>query len=178
MTAQMAPHRTQPLVTMRDLPDPSDHSCFHPFLGGVFSQWHPAPFRIAGLRFNTAEQWMMFCKARLFRDDERADAILAAADPAEQKRLGRAVRHFDAETWDAWKIDVVFEGNLAKFGQDAALRLRLLATAPAMLVEASPRDTVWGVGFGPDDPAVASPARWQGANLLGRVLTAVRDRLA
>lgn len=168
---------TNDLVSEADLPRAAAFSSFHPFIKGVFSQWHAARFEIEGRTFVTAEQWMMHGKAMLFGDTAVAAAILATDDPGEQKRLGQRVRAFDQAAWDRVKIDIVYRGNLAKFGQnDGALR-QLKATAPAMLVEANPRDWIWGVGLGIDDPNAHAPAEWRGENLLGRILTKVRADL-
>jgi ribA/ribD-fused uncharacterized protein len=167
----------QPSISSEDLPGPADFTEFHPFIKGVFSQWHATPFELEGIRFATAEQWMMFAKASLFQDRLRADAILATPDPAEQKRLGQLVVGFDSAIWDAWKIDIVHRGNLAKFTQNAGAARQLGGTRPAMLVEANPRDWIWGVGLQIDDPSARSPAAWKGTNYLGRVLTRVRDEV-
>lgn len=167
-----------PAVAEKDLPLPADFSRFHPFLKGVFSQWHATAFDLDGRRFVTAEQWMMFGKARLFGDPARADAILATADPGEQKRLGQQVAGFDQAVWDHWKVDIVHRGSMAKFGQNDGARRQLLATGDAMLVEANPRDWIWGVGLSADDKDIADPGAWKGSNLLGRILTDVRTNLA
>ncbi|MFT4251037.1 MAG: NADAR domain-containing protein [Caulobacter sp.] len=53
----------------------------------------------------------------------------------------------------------------------------MTATGEAMLVEANPRDWIWGVGLSADDPAVHRPDDWKGENLLGRILTDVRRKL-
>lgn len=170
--------RTTPGVTVGHLPEASGDRGVHAFLKGVFSQWHHTPFELFGLRFVTAEQWMMFGKARLFGDESRANAILATEDPALQKRLGQLVEGFDQVVWDAWKIDIVTQGNRAKFAQNPGALRQLRATAPAFLVEANPRDWVWGAGLSADDPAIADPAHWRGQNLLGRILTMVRSELS
>lgn len=167
----------KPDISEDDLPTPSAFSRFHPFLKGVFSQWHATPFVIDGRRFDTAEQWMMFRKALLFDDQARAAAILATPDPAEQKRLGQRVEAFEQESWDRWKVDIVHRGSVAKFSQNDGAKRQLVATGNAMLVEANPRDWIWGCGLSADDPAIIHPAEWKGANLLGRVLTHVRERL-
>jgi ribA/ribD-fused uncharacterized protein len=162
---------------MDDLPEPRDYARFHPFLKGVFSQWHHTPFDLHGHRFITAEQWMMFAKAQLFADEERAAAILATDDPSVQKRLGALVGDFDQVTWDRWKLDIVYQGNRAKFAMNAGAGRQLRATEAAMLVEANPRDWIWGVGLSMNDPRVLDPASWHGSNLLGRILTLVRQEL-
>jgi ribA/ribD-fused uncharacterized protein len=46
-----------------------------------------------------------------------------------------------------------------------------------VLVEASPVDSVWGIGLAADDEQAASPDRWPGLNLLGFALMEVRSRL-
>ncbi len=65
---------------------------FHPFIKGVFRQWHQTIFRLEGREFVTAEQWMMFAKAKLFENDLTANTICASAAPAELKRLGQRNR--------------------------------------------------------------------------------------
>ena len=161
-----------------DLPSPADFEVFHPFLKGVFSQWHATPFELGGLSFVTAEQWMMFAKAKLFEDAASANAILATNDPSQQKRLGAGVALFQQGVWDRWKTEIVYRGNLAKFSQNAGALRQLSSTSPAMLVEANPRDWIWGIGLSADNPAVNTPADWKGENLLGRILTKVRRDLA
>ena len=102
----------------------------------------------------------------------------AAGHPAEAKRLGRLVRGFDEATWNAARYGIVLRGSLAKFGQHDGLRRYLLSTAPRVLVEASPVDTVWGIGVGAGGDAARCPSRWRGLVLLGFALTAVRQSLA
>ena len=166
-----------PFLTVADLPDPADYRQFHPFIKGVFSQWHATPFELDGRRFVTAEQWMMFAKAELFEDSSRAEQILATDDPAVQKRHGALVTPFDQQVWDTWKLDIVHKGNKAKFSQNRGAARQLRSTGDAMLVEANVRDWIWGVGLAMDDPHVSEPAHWRGTNFLGRILTLVRTEL-
>jgi len=140
----------------------------------VFSQWWPCRFEIDGHRHDSAEQLMMAGKARLFGDHQALARILAEPDPAACKALGRAVRGFDDAIWSAARFDLVTRGNAAKFGQDAALRDHLLATGDAVLVEAAPRDRIWGIGLARDDPRAADPTTWRGQNLLGFALMRAR----
>lgn len=120
---------------------------------------------------------MMFGKARLFGDQAAADAILATPDPSAQKRLGQQVKAFEQGLWDAHKVDIVYRGSLAKFSQNEGARRQLAGTGQAMLVEANPRDWIWGCGLSADDPSIGKPNHWRGDNLLGRILTAVRAEL-
>ncbi|MEJ8277311.1 NADAR family protein [Pseudonocardia spirodelae] len=143
----------------------------------VFSQWFPAPFRVGGVRYATAEHWMMAAKARTFGDTGALARVLADDDPAAAKQAGREVRGFDSATWDRERYAVVVDGNRAKFGAGDRLTDALLGTGDAVLVEASPVDRIWGIGLAAGDPALADPARWPGRNLLGFALMAVRAEL-
>lgn len=142
------------------------------------SQWFPAAFIEDGARYATAEHYMMAAKARLFGDGEALAQVLAAATPAEAKAVGREVRGYDDARWEAARAEAVVQGNVLKFGQHPALRAFLLATDPRVLVEASPRDRVWGIGMGASNPDARDPARWRGRNLLGFALMEARARLA
>ncbi len=143
-----------------------------------FSQWWASEFTVDGVTYTTAEQWMMAGKARLFGDDGTLAEILATHDPATVKKLGRKVRGFDDETWKRHRLDIVTEGNVAKFSQSPALRAHLAATGDAVLVEASPLDRIWGIGLGEESPDARDPRRWKGLNLLGFALMRARARVA
>lgn len=149
--------------------------------GGVgkncLSQWWPAPFTVDGVIYPAAEHFMMAGKALLSGDSEVAERIVLASDPRTAKALGRQVRGFDEQLWAEQRFGIVVAGNLAKFGQHPQLGQFLLATGDRVLVEASPRDRVWGIGLAADDERAASPRTWQGLNLLGFALMEVRHRL-
>jgi ribA/ribD-fused uncharacterized protein len=141
------------------------------------SQWFPCEFVVDGVTYRSAEQWMMAGKARLFGDDEALAKILATDSPARAKRLGRAVRRLDAATWATHRVPLVAQGNVEKFGQNPALCAFLLGTGDAVLVEAAPRDTIWGIGLGRTNPLVKQPGKWRGLNLLGFALMRARESL-
>jgi len=142
-----------------------------------FSQWSPATFTVDGETYNTAEQFMMAEKARLFGDDETLKEIMKAEHPADQKRLGRQVKNFDLATWNKNAKDIVYRGNKAKFTQNPEMREKLFETAGTTLVEASPKDKIWGIGLGVKDKRIHDRETWQGTNWLGEILTKLRDDL-
>ena len=72
--------------------------------------------------------------------------------PASRKRWGWQVRHFDADRWNAAARDIVYRGNRAKFLAYLKLLEQLLATKGTTIVEASPDDSIWGIGLAEDDP--------------------------
>ena len=75
------------------------------------------------------------------------------------------------------KVDVVVKGNIAKFSQNEKLLDFLLSTDDKILVEASPKDTVWVIGLDESSPEAIQPRKWIGENLLGFALMEVRDIL-
>lgn len=148
------------------------------FWKGRFSQWEASPFDVGGTRFLHAEQYMMYAKALLFGDHAAANRILEAVEPAEVKLIGRGVSGFEPRIWEMFREGVVLTGSLAKYTQNRELRDALMATRGTTLVEASPFDTVWGIGLAEEDPRARDRAQWRGMNLLGRILTRVREALA
>jgi ribA/ribD-fused uncharacterized protein len=120
---------------------------------------------------------MMYGKAILFGDAEIAAEILEAVAPRQHKALGRKVRNFSDAIWKANRETIVTDGSRAKFTQNLELRQALLDTAGTELVEASPFDRIWGIGLAATDQRAEHPAQWRGQNLLGKILTRVRDEL-
>lgn len=149
------------------------------FYTELFSQWHICSFKdpLSGVVYNCTEQFMMHKKALVFKDFETAKKIMAAKKPADQKALGRLVRGYRDDKWDEVKFKIVCNGNMLKFTQNPKLLAALLETGDKTLVEASKKDTIWGIGMYEDTPGVEDPKNWQGENLLGYALTDVRDHL-
>jgi ribA/ribD-fused uncharacterized protein len=145
-----------------------------PVHSACLSQWFYAPFDSDGIRYRTAEHYMMAGKARLFGDRAAEQRILNAEHPGQAKALGRSVRGFSEDHWSAHRVDLVIAANLAKFEQHPHLRAYLLSTGTSVLVEASPYDRIWGIGLRASDPRAHDPVRWPGLNLLGFALMQVR----
>lgn len=141
------------------------------------SQWWPSAFTVDGIEYVCAEQYMMAEKARLFRDEETRQRILRAGHPKRMKELGREVRNFDDAVWKKEAYGIVRRASTEKFRQNAELWAFLRNTQNRVLVEASPRDRIWGIGLGKDHPNVENPSAWRGTNLLGFALSEARDTL-
>lgn len=141
------------------------------------SQWFPAPFVVDAVTYRTAEHWMMANKALLFGDQEAFRETIETVKPAVAKSIGRKVRNFDDTIWKDKRYQIVVDGSYHKFSQHIDLRQFLLYTGNKVIVEASPRDRIWGIGMGQDNPDVLNPFKWRGSNLLGFALMEARDRL-
>ena len=147
------------------------------FWKGHFSQWFPSKFVIDGISYLCAEQYMMARKATFFGDSKTLNKIMITTSPKEQKALGRTVKPFDINKWNAIVKEIVFKGNLAKFRQNPKLKDKLLDTIGTTLVEASPLDKIWGIGLSAKDEKALNRDTWQGTNWLGEILTNVREEL-
>lgn len=128
-----------------------------------------------GASFPTAEHFMMYHKSLLMGDTAVAEKIRKSTTPAEAKALGREVSNFNQETWDANCDQVVENGNYLKFSQDEKCKKALLGTGDRQIIEASPNDKIWGVGFNANE-ALGRESEW-GTNKLGKALERVRERL-
>ena len=159
------------------------------FYIGPFSQWYGyftgqySWFVDSSLiAYNCCEQYMMEQKALLFNSaDANLDImnkILSEKNPAKQQELGRQIKNFDSTVWDENKYNIVLRGNAMKFHQNPHLA-EFLKQFPidTVFVEASPADKIWGVGLAITDPRVLDQSQWQGENLLGKVIQAVRKSL-
>ncbi|MDB4963462.1 MAG: cyclohydrolase [Myxococcales bacterium] len=142
-----------------------------------FSQWYRCSFAEGPLTFHCAEQYMMHGKAQLFGDAAIAAEILAADHPRQHKALGRKVKNFNDVAWRAQREAIVLAGSRAKFTQNPQRLELLLATKGTTLVEASPFDRIWGIGLAASNPKAQDPSLWRGQNLLGKILTQLRDEL-
>jgi len=172
-----------------------------------FSQWHPSPFKYKDKQFISAEQFMMYSKAKLFGDEEVANKImhfnnaLLSKDlingnieaggivndkknlevwskiQKKLKDLGKEVKGFDEKTWNEKRISIVTVASREKFEQNPKLKEKLLATGNKTLVEASPYDKIWGIGLEKHRPEAQDRNQWKGLNLLGEILTNVKNKI-
>lgn len=115
------------------------------FWKSKLGQWNMESFKDnKGIKYNCAEQYMMAKKAELFKDNSSYKKIMEEKSPKEQQKLGRKIKNFNQDIWEANCTTIVYQGNLFKFEQNKELREILLKTKGTILVEASPYDKVWG----------------------------------
>jgi ribA/ribD-fused uncharacterized protein len=149
----------------------------HPY--GVFSQHKICRFndlQDPDHKFNCAEQYMMYHKAKTFNDTDKASEIRIATKPSAQKTLGGTVRGFNGAVWDSVRLGIVEQGNYLKFSQNEDLKRVLLETGDRLLVEAAKSDRIWGIGYTAGVAKTTPRDEW-GQNLLGIALMNVRNRI-
>ena len=142
-----------------------------------FSQWHPCEFTDDDIKFTSTEQYMMYQKAKLFKDKEISDKILNTTNPRSIKMYGRKVKKFNDKIWISHRERIVYNGNLLKFRQNKNLKKKLLETKDKILVEASPYDEIWGIGMSTNNKNHLDETKWRGLNLLGKCLMLVRNTI-
>jgi len=147
------------------------------FYGGIFSNFYAAKFvDEAGVEYCCTEQYFMAQKALTFSDEATYHKIMMATNPGRIKALGREVRNYNEKVWNSKRVSIMHTANYLKFSQNSGLKAKLLATGDRQLAEASPSDTIWGIGLNED--VAKSGAKWRGSNLLGTVLMRVRQELS
>ena len=144
---------------------------------GYLSNWFVSPFTYAGKQYFSCEQYLMEQKALTFGDDEIAEKIMKSKNLSEIKKLGRQVARYNENLWKTIRPQVMRRGLRAKFQQNPELLIALLGTGNTILAECAPRDNIWGIGLGVDDPRALETKEWRGRNLLGRALMRVREDL-
>lgn len=150
------------------------------FWGGWPSNWATTKFsdKINGIQheFATSEQYFMYMKAIIFNDEESAKKILDEINPKEAKKLGRKIKNFDDNIWKRLRMFAMYRANYLKYTQDKEMRETLLNPIfdNKVFVEASPYDTIWGIGMRMDEPGVDNEENWLGLNSLGDTLTGLR----
>lgn len=150
------------------------NNCVFFWKNSIFSQWFSSPFTVNNIEYCCAEQYMMAEKARLFNDDETLEKILNTKDPKKMKQLGRSVKNFDVDSWIDNSLDIVVNGNYYKFNQNPEMKKKLLETGDKIIAEASPYDSIWGIGMSENDPKILIISEW-GQNKLGVALMKVRE---
>ena len=149
------------------------------FWGSEFGNFHRCSFAYKNLLWNSSEEAYMAEKAIFFNDYGAFFDILNSESPKEAKAIGRRVKNFDADKWNAISFDIMYDIVYQKFAQNEKLKRMLLdqELEGKHFVEGSPENGIWGVKVAWDDPRIDDMSNWNGENRLGKVLDKVRETL-
>ena len=140
------------------------------------SNFHQSYFAIDNQWYHCTEQFIQEKKAIYFNDNCTVLKIMAADTALECKQLARNIRNYDVTKWNAVAGELCYDGILEKFNQNPHLNKVLQSTGDKVLAE-SCYDKKWGTGI----PLYLNDALrsdlWVGENLLGKLLTTVREIL-
>lgn len=130
------------------------------------SNFYESPVQMDGYIYATVEH--AFQAAKTMYLDERKQ-ISECSTPGKAKRLGRTVHM--REDWESIKYDTMRSLVLQKFLNNPVIRKKLLDTNEEILIEGNNwGDKIWG-------QVKNSEGVYEGQNLLGKVLTSVREEL-
>jgi len=133
------------------------------------------PIQIESKQYPTVEHYFQSMKAAEFGDQEILDKIAKTPSGKAVKALGKKVKNFIKEQWDARRIEIMARGVRAKFVQHPELQKQLLETGEKQIGEADARDSFWGIGTSAATELSKDPAKWKGQNQLGKILMNLRS---
>jgi len=140
----------------------------------VFSNLHPLPIVVDGEAFLCNEQYFQYKKALHFSDQEIADKIKLESRPYEMMKLARKIKNYRHSDWLKLAEKVLYRANEAKYRQNPSARDALLATGSKTLGEAS-SNAFYGTGIGLFSKHATDCSKWSGKNVMGKILTQIRD---
>jgi N-glycosidase YbiA len=126
-----------------------------------FTNFAPFPIELGGKVWPTSEHYF---QAQKHAGGPLEEDIRRSAGPREAFRLGRSQR--PRSDWAKIKDIVMYRAVQAKFIQYPGLRVMLLSTGDAELVEHTANDDYWGDG-----------GDGSGRNMLGCILMLIREEI-
>jgi ribA/ribD-fused uncharacterized protein len=156
---------------------------------GCFSNFAPYPVRMHGKVWPTSEHYFQAAirgehppdspqaairgehppdspQAQKFEDAEHREQIRQAKSAMIAARMGRDRKKPLRRDWESVKVGIMRDVVRAKFTQHDDIRQILLSTGDAKIVEHTENDSYWGDG-----------GDGSGKNMLGSILTEIRDEL-
>ena len=104
---------------------------------GEFSNFAHFPIKLDGKIWHTTEHYF---QAQKFADVQYQEKIRAEKSPMIAARLGRDRKQKLRKDWESVKNNVMKKALLAKFNQHEDLKILLLSTGDAKLVEHTEND--------------------------------------
>lgn len=149
------------------------------FWGSAFSNFFPCEFAYDGKFWKSSEQCFMAMKAKHFGDMGSYEKILASTEPKHAKSLGRLVKNYNDEEWGKVRYNYMYEIVKEKFSQNEYLKdfIKDDEFKGKKFVEGNPFDRIWAVGIDYRNDWIDDEKKWDGQNLLGKVLEQVRKEL-
>ena len=140
------------------------------------SNHHPSPIEEQGTTYTCVEQLYLRKKALFFDDVDTARKIMKESNPGVIKRLSHSIKGLDEKQWKPQARTVMEKACYLKFSQNKTLREKLIASQ-GLLVESNKRDKFFSCGLSLADPNILDQNKWEGGNILGDILTTLRETL-
>ena len=101
---------------------------------------------------------------------------MRADDPVKMKAIAYRIKGQDERKWKDSARSVMEKACFLKFTKNPELKNQLTSTRGA-LVEANQRDNLFSCGLSLSNPQILERSRWTGQNILGDILTNLRNTL-
>ena len=111
------------------------------------------------------------------RKNNSVKAIMDEEETVQQKQIGKMIKTFDKDQWQANAKNIILPGILSKFEQCKTSRDMLIKTEQRAIVEANPHDTFFGAGITMHSPSIWLPGTYKGKNIMGKMLQVVREKI-
>jgi ribA/ribD-fused uncharacterized protein len=155
----------------------TDNYCF--FTDGPLSEKSEARFHYNGYDFQSAYQFRLHQTALYLGLTDLSKRILQTKSTKELDEASKSLDFMDIKVREI-RLSIAFLANLNKFQQNPKLMQELLSTQSLTLVFVNDGETnyekEWGINL-PISLDIHNPLNWRGENLLGFVLTLVRNKV-
>ena len=103
-----------------------------------------------------------------YGDPQLSRDLLDIHEPKVLKQRVKRLKNYNEADWMNY-IPIMLKPALSasKFEQNEILRDALVATGSTVLAEASPYDTLFGIGLGLNNPLALDQSSWHDKNLQG-----------
>ena len=142
----------------------------------ILSNFHRSVFTDGKTKYNCVEQCYLQQKSLFFGDEISAHSIMKSEHAQRMKSISHRIKGVDESKWMKSARGVMRKACQMKFTQNADLREKLLKTK-GDLVEANGRDCYFSCGLSLSDPNILDKSTWCGENILGQILTQLRNDL-
>lgn len=155
--------------------------CF--FWKARIANWHICDFTMECLdgfvrNFTSSEQAYMYLKAETFNDYfSKMEILNEKINQKIVQELGKKIINFDLKIWEQHREECMFKACYAKFSNNQEEKENFMKLKGFKFVEASPFDTIWGIGLASVDDEILDENNWKGLNLLGKCLDKVMEKL-
>ena len=144
--------------------------------GSFLSNHHKSPFEHEGTTYLCSEQYYLQSKCLYFNDEVTASSIMRLDDPGKMKSLSHKIKGLEEKKWETVYKSFMEKACFLKFTKSHKLRNLLISTS-GNLVEANHNDQFFSCGLALSDPNILDKSRWTGKNILGEILTNLRELL-
>lgn len=139
------------------------------------SNFYMADFQVEEVTYKSAEHAYQFKKALAHGKPDLAKMISNAKSPQEAKSLSKYVNC--TPEWEQQNDKIMEQILMAKIQQVPAARRALMESRDRVVVEAVPRQYLWGSGLNSETTSHTRREGWPGKNMLGDILMHIRDNL-